>query len=53
MVPFFEKKTPTPQAAAIMSQWNVPNFMVRVERLNLVNFKLTIEDEIKLPKALK
>ena len=27
--------------------------MVRVERLNLLNFKLTIEDEIKLPKSIK
>ena len=54
MVPFFGKKTPTPQAAAIMSlKWNVPIFMVRVERLNLLNFKLTIEDEIKLPKSVK
>ena len=54
MVPFFGKKTPTPQAAAIMSlKWNVPIFMVRVERLNLLNFKLTIEDEIKLPKSIK
>ena len=53
MVPFLEK-TPTPQAAAIMSlKWNVPIFMVRVERLNLLNFKLTIEDEIKLPKSIK
>ena len=54
MVPFFGKKTPTPQAAAIMSlKWNVPIFMVRVERFNLLNFKLTIEDEIKLPKSVK
>ena len=34
-------------------KWNVPIFMVRVERLNLLNFKLTIEDEIKLPKSIK
>ena len=34
-------------------KWNVPIFMVRVERLNLLNFKLTIQDEIKLPKSIK
>ena len=51
MVPFFGKKTSTPQAAAIMSlKWNVPIYMVRVERLNLLSFQMTIEDEIKLPK---
>ena len=51
---FFRKKTPTPQAAAIMSiKWNVPIFMVRVERINLLRFKLTIENEIKLPKNSK
>ncbi len=54
MVPFFGKKTPTPQAAAIMSlKWNAPIFMVRAERLNLLSFKLTIENEIKLPKNVK
>ena len=54
MVPFFGIKTPTPQAAAIMSlKWNVPIFTVRVERLHLLRFKLTIEDEIKLPKNYK
>ena len=51
MVPFFEIKTPTPQAAALMSiKWNVPIFMVRLERLNFLSFKMTIEDEIKLTK---
>ena len=51
MVPFFKIKTPTPQAAALMSlKWNVPIFMVRLERLNLFSFQMTIEDEIKLPK---
>ena len=54
MVPFFKIKTPTPQAAAIMSlKWNVPIFMVRLERLNLLNFQMTIEDEIKLTKNYK
>ena len=54
MVPFFEIKTPTPQAAALMSlKWNVPIFMVRLERLNLVSFQMTIEDEIKLPRYYK
>ena len=54
MVPFFEIKTPTPQAAALMSlKWNVPIFMVRLERLNLISFQMTIEDEIKLPKNYK
>ena len=51
MVPFFDIKTPTPQAAALMSlKLNVPIFMVRLERLNLLSFQMTIEDEIKLPK---
>ena len=54
MVPFFKIKTPTPQAAALMSlKWNVPIFMVRLERLNLLSFQMTIEDEIKLPKNCK
>ena len=54
MVPFFEIKTPTPQAAALMSlKWNVPIFMVKLERLNLISFQMTIEDEIKLPKNYK
>lgn len=51
MVPFFGKKTPTPKAAAMMSiKWNVPIYMVRVERINLFSFKLTIENEIRLSK---
>ena len=54
MVPFFEIKTPTPQAAALMSlKLNVPIFMVRLERLNLMNFQMTIEDEIRLPVNYK
>ncbi len=51
LVPFFGKKTPTPQAAAIMSiKWNVPIYMVRVERFEGIKFKLTIENKIKIPK---
>ena len=54
MVPFFQIKTPTPQAAALMSlKWNVPIFMVRLERLNLMSFQMTIEDEIRLPRNYK
>ena len=49
MVPFFGKKAPTPHAAAIMSlKWDVPIFMVRLERIDMFNFKMTIEDEIKI-----
>ncbi len=51
MVPFFDIETPTPQAAAIMSlKWNIPIYMVRIERLNGIRFKMTIEDKLKFPK---
>ena len=51
MVPFFGINTPTPQAAAIMSlKWNIPIYMVRIERLNGIRFKMTIEDKLKFPK---
>ncbi|MDA0763164.1 MAG: hypothetical protein O3A39_01895 [Proteobacteria bacterium] len=51
MVPFFGIDTPTPQAAAIMSlKWNIPIYMVRIERLNGIRFKMTIEDKLKAPK---
>ena len=53
MVPFFETKTPTPQAAAVMAlKWNVPIYMVRIERFKGMKFKMTIEDKIKIPKNL-
>ena len=53
MVPFFGKKTPTPQAAAVMAlKWNVPIYMVRIERFKGMKFKMTIEDKIKIPKNL-
>jgi KDO2-lipid IV(A) lauroyltransferase len=51
MVPFFGINTPTPQAAAIMSlKWEIPIYMVRIERLNGIRFKMTIEDKLKIPK---
>ena len=51
MVPFFGIDTPTPQAAAIMSlKWDIPIYMVRIERLNGIRFKMTIEDKLKVPK---
>ena len=51
MVPFFDIDTPTPQAAAIMSlKWNIPIYMVRIERLNGIRFKMIIEDKLKVPK---
>ena len=47
MVPFFGKKTPTPQAAAVMAvKWNIPIYMVRVERIDKIKFRMTIEDEL-------
>jgi len=53
MVPFFGTKTPTPQAAAVMAlKWNVPIYMVRIERFKGMKFKMTIEDKIKIPKNL-
>ena len=54
MVPFFGIKTPTPQAAAVMSlKWNVPIYMVRVERLGGIRFKMSVEDKLKIPKNLE
>ena len=51
MVPFFGIETPTPQAAAIMSlKWDIPIYMVRIERLSGIHFKMTIEDKLKIPK---
>ena len=51
MVPFFGIDTPTPQAAAIMSlKWDIPIYMVRIERLNGIRFKMIIEDKLKVPK---
>ena len=53
MVPFFGIKTPTPQAAAVMAlKWDVPIYMVRVERFKGIKFKMTVEDKIKIPKNL-
>ena len=50
-VPFFGIKTPTPQAAAIMAlKWNVPIYMVRVERFEGIRFKMSVEDKLKIPK---
>lgn len=48
LVPFFNKETPTPQAAAVMSiKWDIPIFMVKVERINKFKFRMTIEKNIK------
>ena len=53
MVPFFGIETPTPQAAAVMAiKWNVPIYMVRVERYKYLKFKLSVEDKLKFPKNL-
>ncbi len=53
MVPFFGIETPTPQAAAVMAiKWNVPIYMVRVERYKDLKFKLSVEDKLKFPKNL-
>ncbi len=53
MVPFFGVETPTPQAAAVMAlKWDVPIYMVRVERFSGVKFKMSIEDKLKFPKNL-
>ena len=52
-VPFFGIKTPTPQAAAVMAlKWDVPIYMVRVERLKGVKFKMRIEEKLNIPKNL-
>ncbi len=48
-VPFFGLETPTPQAAAMMSiKFNVPIYMVRIERLKGIRFRMTIENELKI-----
>ena len=53
MVPFFGVKTPTPQAAAIMAlKWNVPIYMVRVERFKGIKFKMSIEEKLHIPKII-
>ena len=53
MVPFFGIETPTPQAAAVMAiKWNVPIYMVRVERFKGIKFRLSVEDKLKFPKNL-
>ena len=53
MVPFFGIETPTPQAAAVMAiKWNVPIYMVRVERYKYLKFKLSVEDKLKFSKNL-
>ena len=53
MVPFFGIKTPTPQAAAVMAlKWNVPIYMVRIERFKGIKFKLTVEEKIRIPSNL-
>ena len=52
-VPFFGIKTPTPQAAAVMAlKWNVPIYMVRIERFKGIKFKMTIEERLQFPKTL-
>ena len=44
----------TPQAAAVMAlKWNVPIYMVRVERFNGIKFKMSVENELKFPKNLE
>ena len=54
MVPFFKIETPTPQAAAVMAlKWNVPIHMVRVERFKGIKFKMSVENELKIPKNLE
>jgi len=52
-VPFFGIKTPTPQAAAVMAlKWNVPIYMVRIERFKGIKFRITIEERLQIPKNL-
>ena len=54
MVPFFGIETPTPQAAAVMAlKWNVPIYMVRVERFKGIRFKMSVENELKFPNNLE
>ena len=53
-VPFFGIETPTPQAAAVMAlKWNVPIFMVRVERFKGIKFKMSVENKLKIPENLE
>ena len=53
LVPFFGIETPTPQAAAVMAvKWNVPIYMVRVERFKGIKFKMSVEDKLKYTKKL-
>ena len=53
LVPFFGIKTPTPQAAAVMAlKWNVPIYMVRIERFKGIKFKMTVEDKLRIPSNL-
>ena len=53
MVPFFGIRTPTPQAAAVMAlKWNVPVYMVRIERFKGIKFKMTVEDKLRIPSNL-
>jgi len=52
-VPFFGIKTPTPQAAAVMAlKWNVPIYMVRIERFKGIKFRMSIEERLQIPKNL-
>ena len=52
-VPFFGIKTPTPQAAAVMAlKWNVPIYMVRIERFKGIRFRMTVEERLQIPKNL-
>ena len=52
-VPFFGIKTPTPQAAAMMAlKWNVPIYMVRIERFKGIKFRMSIEERLQIPKNL-
>ena len=53
MVPFFGIRTPTPQAAAVMAlKWNVPVYMVRIERFKGIKFKMSVEDKLRIPSNL-
>tara|TARA_B100000989_G_scaffold287614_1_gene257408 strand:+ start:1561 stop:2448 length:888 start_codon:yes stop_codon:yes gene_type:complete len=53
-VPFFGIETPTPQAAAVMAlKWNVPIYMVRVERFKGIKFRMSVENKLKIPKNLE
>ena len=53
-VPFFGIETPTPQAAAVMAlKWNVPIYMVRVERFKGIKFRMSVENKLTIPKNLE